>query len=61
MNENTTRIIDAECSLQKVLAEALGLPEYEYILKNVSKTDVSKDEKFQKKYNLKSRSNYTHV
>ena len=25
--------------------------EYEYILKNAPKTDVSKDEKFQKKYN----------
>lgn len=51
MNENTTRIIDAKYSLRKALTESLGLPEYEYIMKNIHKTDVSKDKDFQRKFN----------
>ncbi len=43
--------INAKSTLEKVLAESLGLPEYEYIMKNVHKTDVSRDENFQRKFN----------
>lgn len=44
-------IIDAKTTLEKVLAESLGLPEYEYIMKNVCQTDVSGNADFQRKFN----------
>lgn len=43
--------IDAKQVLEKVMAESLGLPEYEYIMKTICQTDVSKNMDFQRRFN----------
>ena len=43
--------INARQVLEKVMAESLGLSEYEYIMKTICQTDVSKNMDFQRRFN----------